>query len=354
MRIARTAQRLGRLSFHPRQQRHDTRGTTPPRSVPLRSRRPRPEARRARLRRGGANRRRSRRGRIGRAPLSHPKAEPDIHCLRARCQRAAEPTAARRRTTRLRGGTRRQLAPADALRKAEIVLDHRRCARLSSGRDRFDRNRSQSLGCGIHRRRQPRGTGADDREVVVRRKRRGHHSEPVRDLLHCCPCEPPPIGQHANRKSVRIDIAARTAANAIRIVDFDPVVGHTIAAEKVTKFVPEPWWTSPAGAGRFSSTSPWPRSPSARPRRGPRDPRPERFGSARLCGRLLGSCRPRRGNLGAHRSRTRADGRRRQCSRRAQWRWPPSSASSRIYSEQNSARSAGSIPQSPVHGRRTS
>ena len=126
------------------------------------------------------------------------------------------------------------------MRKAEIVLDHRCRARLSSGRDRFDGNRTQPLGGRVHRRREPRGTGADDREVVFRQEWRGHHAEPARDLLHRCAGEAAPVGQDTDREAVRIDIVAvEQPADAIRIIDLDPVVGHTIAAEKVTKLVSE-------------------------------------------------------------------------------------------------------------------
>ena len=54
-----------------------------------------------------------------------------------------------------------------------------------------------------------------------------------------CAGQPATVGQHAYRKLARIDIiGAEQLPNAVRI-DLDPVVGHTVAAEKITKVVSE-------------------------------------------------------------------------------------------------------------------
>ena len=58
---------------------------------------------------------------------------------------------------RLRHRASRQLAAADAGRKAEIVLDSRAAARLSAGRVPIEQQRPQSFGCAVDRRARPGG-----------------------------------------------------------------------------------------------------------------------------------------------------------------------------------------------------
>ena len=46
---------------------------------------------------------------------------------------------------------------------------------------------------------------------------------PLATCSHRCICEPAAIGQHTDRKSVQVDIAAaEQVSDAIRIVDFRP------------------------------------------------------------------------------------------------------------------------------------
>ena len=67
---------------------------------------------------------------------------------------------------RLHQSAARQLAAADAGRKAEIVLDPRAGARLSARSMPVEQQRPQPFRCAVHRRREARRTGADDHEVV--------------------------------------------------------------------------------------------------------------------------------------------------------------------------------------------
>ena len=61
-----------------------------------------------------------------------------------------------------------ELGAADPAREAEVVADERAGARLSSDRLALDDHGAQPLGRGVHRRREPGRTGADDREIALR------------------------------------------------------------------------------------------------------------------------------------------------------------------------------------------
>src|SRR5215831_14512033 len=74
----------------------------------------------------------------------------------------------RSESLRLLERTACELVAGHSGREAEIVLDPRRGARLSSGRMPFDHHDSEPLGRAVHRRSEPGGARADDEDVVVR------------------------------------------------------------------------------------------------------------------------------------------------------------------------------------------
>ena len=59
-----------------------------------------------------------------------------------------------------------QLCAGDARGEAEVVLDLRRRRRLTSGGDSVEYDGRQPLRGAVHRRRQPRWTGADNQQVT--------------------------------------------------------------------------------------------------------------------------------------------------------------------------------------------
>src|SRR5262249_60629528 len=78
-----------------------------------------------------------------------------------------------------------QLLPGHAGREAEVVLDARARSGLAAGRARFQDEGVEALGCGVHRRRESRGSRSDDDDVahgggIVPERA---HGEAVRDLL---------------------------------------------------------------------------------------------------------------------------------------------------------------------------
>ncbi len=86
---------------------------------------------------------------------------------------------------RLASGEPGELRAADAVDEAEEVLDQRRVRRLAAGDVRLDQHGRQPVGCGVHGGGEPGGTGADDRQVVVRARWRGG--------------EPPSVGEGGDR-----------------------------------------------------------------------------------------------------------------------------------------------------------
>ena len=95
----------------------------------------------------------------------------------ARRQRAADDAAEQDQlgaeALRLATGQPCQLGAADALREAEEVLDQRGVRRLSARDVAVEDDGRQAVGGGVHGRRQTRGAGADDRQVVVVARRSG-------------------------------------------------------------------------------------------------------------------------------------------------------------------------------------
>ena len=73
---------------------------------------------------------------------------------------------------RLPAGEPRELRATDPAGEAEEVLDLRRVRRLPTGHVALEHDGPQAVGRGVDGRRQARRTGADDREVVVARRRR--------------------------------------------------------------------------------------------------------------------------------------------------------------------------------------
>ena len=67
---------------------------------------------------------------------------------------------------RLVEGAGRELGAADAAREPEVVADHRARAGLAAHRRPFDERDAQSLGTGVHRRREAGGAATDHDDVV--------------------------------------------------------------------------------------------------------------------------------------------------------------------------------------------
>ena len=104
----------------------------------------------------------------------------------------------------------RQLLARDAGRKAEVVLDLRARAGLPARRAGLDHQHVQALRRGVHRRRQPRGSGADDDHVAhLGRVDRGVEAEAVGDL---------PVGRVAQHH-----VAATDQHRHVRSADVKPV-----------------------------------------------------------------------------------------------------------------------------------
>ena len=102
--------------------------------------------------------------------------------LQARRPRRGSPS--RRRTSRLVVGTGHQRHAADAGRKAQVVLDPRRRAGLAAERTTVEHERAEPFRRAVHRGREPRRPGADDRHVVdLRRIDRADQADAARQLV---------------------------------------------------------------------------------------------------------------------------------------------------------------------------
>ena len=75
-------------------------------------------------------------------------------------------TEARAEALRLKQRVPRELGARDPGGKPEIVLDPRARARLTARRERLGSEHFEPLRGGVHRRREPRGAGTDDHEIV--------------------------------------------------------------------------------------------------------------------------------------------------------------------------------------------
>src|SRR5688572_13859218 len=77
-----------------------------------------------------------------------------------------------------------ELVTGESGRESEIVLDARRRAGLPSARDALDEQCAQSFGGAIHRGREPRGSTADDDDVVRIAARGGLQTDRLREIGH--------------------------------------------------------------------------------------------------------------------------------------------------------------------------
>ena len=81
-------------------------------------------------------------------------------------------------------GACREFLPGDTVRKAEVVLDSRTRARLSSRRIGFQHQDIEPFRCPVHGRRQPRRPGTDDDQIADLRPVDGNiEAKAVRELL---------------------------------------------------------------------------------------------------------------------------------------------------------------------------
>ena len=129
----------------------------------------------------------------------------------------------------------RELVPGHARREAEVVLDPGRRARLAAGRLALDHDRLEALRRAVHGRGQPRGAGADDHGVVLRRLRLGLDLEQLGDAAQLRPhhrlaVDDPESGVVALDRQV-----APPLRGLLRDVGLQPPEGDLVAVEEAAQ-----------------------------------------------------------------------------------------------------------------------
>ena len=105
---------------------------------------------------------------------------------------------------------------------------------------------AQSLGSGVHRGGQPRRPSADDRQVILRQRRRGHQAQTGGHGFDRGGGELRPVGEQADRQAVEADVGrVEHGLDAVWVLDIDPFVRDAVPAEEVPDLVadrgrPEP------------------------------------------------------------------------------------------------------------------
>jgi hypothetical protein len=127
-----------------------------------------------------------------------------------------------------------QLAAGDARREPEVVLDLRAGARLAAGRVPFEEQRLQSLGRAVDRGGEPRGSRADDDQVVEVEGGRRRAPEPLGHLPRVGVGERGAVleeqrGQVRRRDPGSLDERPRVGAPLY----VQPAVGDEVAREEV-------------------------------------------------------------------------------------------------------------------------
>src|SRR5581483_4601208 len=103
--------------------------------------------------------------------------------------------------SRLLERTARELVTGNPRGKAEVVLDARRGAGLTSGRLALDDKRAQPLRCAVHRGRKSGRARADHDRVVLRTARLGSEPQQLRDATEAGAHDRLPVGE-ADRGTV--------------------------------------------------------------------------------------------------------------------------------------------------------
>ena len=136
---------------------------------------------------------------------------------------------------RLRERAPHQRLPRDAGRKAEIVLDARAGAGLSSKRERFQHQDREALGRAVDRGREPGRTRADDGHVVrFGAEARRHQAQRARQLLLRRILEHRAVRQDRERKLARLRRRSARAARGVPIlIGIDHAEGNPVAFEEV-------------------------------------------------------------------------------------------------------------------------
>ncbi len=137
-------------------------------------------------------------------------------------------------STSLSDGAGGQLASADAVGKAQVVLDHRGRTRLAAGSDGFEDQCPKALGCRVDSGREAGWAGTDNGQVVFRERGTRHHSEAGGDLFERRGGDLRAVGEHADRERSCVNLGApEDSTHSLRVRDVDPFVLAAVAAQEV-------------------------------------------------------------------------------------------------------------------------
>ena len=127
-----------------------------------------------------------------------------------------------------------QLRPADALRKAEIVLDLRAGAGLAADGEALDQRRLEPFRSGIDGGAQACGTGPIDGNVVFRARRIAEPAELFGDLAHGRPLHARAVGEDADRQPRIVDaLQPQFGARLLIVLQFNPLEGNVAALQVI-------------------------------------------------------------------------------------------------------------------------
>ena len=133
----------------------------------------------------------------------------------------------------LREGAAREVGSTDAGRKPEVVLDLGAGAGLAAGRVVLDEQGAQPLRSAVDRRGQPRGTRADDHEIVEGQARPRLHADLFGQLAVRRGDEIAAVGEEEDRQLRRVAERADQLPRRRVLVDVDPLIGDLIAGQEL-------------------------------------------------------------------------------------------------------------------------